>query len=155
MTHEWKIYLAGEIHTSWRETVITACETAALPVTFSAPVTDHEASDRCGIRILGEETEAFWADRKGALLNSIRTRTLLNQADVVVACFGEQYRQWNCAFDCGIAVASGKPLILLHPESFNHALKEIDAAAQAVCRSPQEVAKVLQYVIAGTLNVAK
>lgn len=152
MERTWTVYLAGEIHTNWREAVESACREANLPVQFSGPVTDHDASDHCGVRILGEEPDGFWADRKGALLNAVRTRTLIGDADIVVACFGEQYRQWNCAFDCGLAVASGKPLIVLHPEGFNHALKEIDAAAQAVCRSPEQVAQVLRYAISGELR---
>jgi len=152
MTKEWDIYLAGEIHSNWREELEQACAEHELPVEFVAPVTDHDASDHCGVRILGDEPDAFWADRKGALLNSIRTRTLIDDCDIVVACFGEKYRQWNCAFDCGLAVASEKPLIVLHPEEFNHALKEIDAAAQAVCRTPKQVAEVLCYVIAGKLR---
>lgn len=148
----WTVYLAGEIHTNWRKELQQLCESAGLPIRFYAPVTDHDASDHCGVRILGAEPSAFWADRKGALLNAIRTRPLLEASDWVVACFGEKYRQWNCAFDCGLASALGKPLIVLQPEGFDHALKEIDAAAQAVCRTPAEVFQILQYAITGELD---
>ena len=45
---------------------------------------------------------------------------------MVVVRFGEQYRQWNAAFDAGYAAALGKPLITLHPPEHDHALKEVD-----------------------------
>lgn len=147
MARQWQVYLSGEIHSDWREEVAQGA--SDLPVVFSAPVTDHAASDECGVRILGAEEKAFWKDRKGAQLNAIRTRTLIEAADVVVVRFGEQYRQWNAAFDAGFAAALGKPLIILHPDEFTHALKEVDAAALAVAREPQQVVQILRYVIEG------
>jgi len=139
--------LSGEIHSDWREQIMEGARN--LPISFSAPVTDHAASDRCGVEILGAEEDAFWQDRKGAQLNAIRARTALENADIVVVRFGEQYRQWNAAFDAGFAAALGKPLIILHPETFNHALKEVDAAALAVARMPEQVVRILEYVIEG------
>ena len=147
MARQWQVYLSGEIHSDWRDQIAQGA--ADLPVTFSAPVTDHAASDECGIRILGAEEKAFWKDRKGAQLNAIRTRTLIEAADVVVVRFGEQYRQWNAAFDAGFAAALGKPLIVLQPDEFTQALKEVDAAALAVAREPQQVVQILRYVIEG------
>ena len=147
MARQWQVYLSGEIHSDWRDQIAQGA--ADLPVAFSAPVTDHAASDECGIRILGAEEKAFWKDRKGAQLNAIRTRTLIEAADVVVVRFGEQYRQWNAAFDAGFAAALGKSLIVLHPDEFTHALKEVDAAALAVAREPQQVVEILRYVIEG------
>ncbi|KAA8610194.1 hypothetical protein AL036_01665 [Salipiger aestuarii] len=143
------IYLSGEIHTDWRERVIEGAQ--GLDVTFSAPVTDHAASDDCGVAILGAEPDKFWHDRKGAQINAIRTRKLIAEADVVVVRFGDTYRQWNAAFDAGVAAALGKSLIVLQPPEHDHALKEIDAAALAVARSPEEVASVLRYVLTGAL----
>ena len=143
----WTVYLAGEIHTDWRERIAAALASAGLAVRLTSPVTDHPASDDCGVKILGDEAQSYWKDRKGAGINAIRTRTLIRQADVVVARFGEKYRQWNAAFDAGYAVALGKPLITVHPESLDHAMKEVDAAAQATCREPEQVAEILRYVI--------
>jgi len=148
----WTVYLAGEIHSEWREEVERAARSADLPIEFSAPVTDHAASDDCGVAILGEEQDSFWKDHKGALVNSIRTGTLIERADVVVVRFGEKYKQWNAAFDAGYAAALGKRLIILHPPEHTHALKEIDAAAQAVCETPEQVARVLEYAITGALR---
>jgi len=119
---------------------------------FAAPVTHHEASDDCGVAILGPEPDKFWHDHKGAQLNAIRTRTLIEQADVVVVRFGEKYKQWNAAFDTGYAAALGKPIIVIHQPEHQHALKEVDAAALAVAQTPEQVVAMLRYVINGGLD---
>ena len=144
------VYLAGEIHSDWRAEVREAA--GDLDIRFTAPVTDHAASDDCGVAILGAEEDKFWHDRKGALLNAIRTRTALEEADVVVVRFGEKYKQWNAAFDAGYAAALGRPLIILQPPEHDHALKEVDAAANAVARTPGQVAEILRYVLDGRLS---
>jgi YtoQ family protein len=144
-----RVYLSGEIHTDWREQIIDACE--GLDVTFGSPVTDHAASDDCGVAILGAEENKYWHDHKGAMVNAIRTRKGIADADVVVVRFGEKYKQWNAAFDAGYAAALGKSLIILQQPEHDHALKEVDAAALAMTRTPQEVAQILRYVLKGTL----
>ncbi|MDP4063644.1 MULTISPECIES: YtoQ family protein [Planktomarina] len=144
-----RIYLSGEIHTDWRDQIIAAC--GDLNLSFDGPVTDHAASDDCGVEILGAEPNKFWHDRKGAQLNAIRTRTGIEQADVVVVRFGEKYKQWNAAFDAGYAAALGKPLIVMHQDEHQHALKEVDAAALVVAQTPQQVAAALRYVMTGAL----
>ena len=100
-------------------------------------------------KILGEEKEKFWHDYKGAGINSIRTKNMIEKSDIVIVKFGEKYRQWNAAFDAGMAVTLGKSLITLHEENLDHALKEIDAASSAVCRTEEQVIETLQYVING------
>jgi len=144
----WHVYLAGEIHSDWRERIARGVREAELPVELLAPFTDHAASDDVGVEILGAEPDKFWHDHKGAGINAIRTQTLIRRADVVVVRFGEQYKQWNAAFDAGFAAALGKPLITLHPPEHDHALKEIDRAAMATAREPEEVVKILRYAIA-------
>ena len=144
-----KIYLSGEIHTDWREQIVAGAE--GLDVEFNSPVTDHAASDDCGVAILGAETDKFWHDRKGAQVNAIRTRKGIEDADVVVVRFGEQYKQWNAAFDAGYASALGKSLIVLHGAEHQHPLKEVDAAALAVAETPQQVVQILRYVLTGAL----
>ncbi|KPN64915.1 YtoQ family protein [Aliiroseovarius crassostreae] len=143
------VYLSGEIHTDWRDQIIAACD--GLDVSFSSPVTDHDASDDCGVAILGEEPNKYWHDHKGAMINAIRTRKGIEEADVVVVRFGEKYRQWNAAFDAGYAAAKGKSLIILQQSDHDHALKEVDAAALAVARNPGQVAEILRYVQTGVL----
>ncbi len=144
-----KVYLSGEIHTDWREQITEGA--SGLDVEFSGPVTDHAASDDCGVAILGPEPDKFWHDRKGAQLNAIRTRKGIEEADVVVVRFGEQYKQWNAAFDAGYAAALGKALIVLHGPEHQHPLKEVDAAALAVAAEPRQVVEILRYVLTGTL----
>ncbi|MDJ0824742.1 MAG: YtoQ family protein [Rhodobacter sp.] len=144
-----KVYLSGEIHTDWRERIIEGA--AGLDVSFESPVTDHAASDDCGITILGAETNKYWHDHKGAKVNAIRTRKGIADADVVVVRFGDKYKQWNAAFDAGYAAALGKSLIVLNPPVHQHALKEVHAAALAVAEDPQQVVDVLRYVLTGAL----
>ena len=144
-----RVYLSGEIHTDWRDQIIAGA--AHLDVVFSTPVTDHAASDDCGVAIMGEEIDKFWHDNKGAKLNAIRTRKAINDADVVIVRFGEKYRQWNTAFDAGYASALGKTLITMHSADHQHALKEVDAAALAVTQTPEQIVQVLTYVQDGTL----
>ncbi|MEE2908223.1 MAG: YtoQ family protein [Planctomycetota bacterium] len=152
MSKPWLVYLGGEIHSDWREQIRKGAAAANLPVDFVAPVTDHDASDRCGVAILGDEESTFWTDHQGASVNAIRTRHFIQKADVVVIRFGEKYRQWNAAFDAGQAAALGKSLIILHPEEHDHALKEVDAAANAVARTPEQVVALLRYAIEGSLG---
>jgi YtoQ family protein len=148
----WSIYLSGEIHTDWRERIEQGAAAANLDVRFATPVTHHEASDDCGVAILGAEPNKFWHDHKGAQLNAIRTRTLIEQADIVVVRFGEKYKQWNAAFDAGYAAALGKPIIVIHQPEHQHALKEVDATALAVAQTPEQVVAILRYVINGELD---
>jgi len=143
------VYLSGEIHTDWREQIIHGARD--LDVAFSAPVTDHAASDDCGVAIMGAEADKFWHDNKGAKLNAIRTRKGLADADIVVVRFGDKYKQWNAAFDAGYAAALGKSLIVLHGPDHAHALKEVDAAALAVAHEPHQVVEILHYVLKGEL----
>jgi len=139
------IYLSGEIHSDWRDRIVSGARERGLEATFSAPVLDHEASDACGVDILGEEADPFWRDHKGAGINALRTGSLLRKADVVVVRFGERFKQWNAAFDAGYAAACGTPIITLHSAGIDHALKEVDRAALAVARTPEQVVEILAY----------
>lgn len=145
------VYLSGEIHSDWREAVAQAAQARGLEIDFTAPVTDHDASDDCGVAILGPEERKFWHDHKGAQINAIRTRRLIAAADVVVVRFGDKYRQWNAAFDAGYAAALGKSVVIMHGPDHAHALKEVDAAALAVTETPEQVAQILDYVLTGRL----
>ena len=117
------IYLAGEIHSDWRDEIIQLTKKNDLNVNFSSPVTDHDASDNCGVEILGNEETQFWKDNKGAKLNAIRTRKEIENSDIVIVKFGEKYKQWNAAFDAGYAAALNKSLIIIHSDEHQHALK--------------------------------
>ncbi|MCP4705634.1 MAG: YtoQ family protein [candidate division Zixibacteria bacterium] len=143
---EWDIYLSGEVHSDWREKIEKAAYKENLPVQFFSPITDHEASDNCGDIILGVEKDKFWKDHKAAKINAIRTRTLIDEADIVIVRFGDKYKQWNAAFDAGFAAASGTPLIVMHHPDDTHALKEVDATALAVAETVEQVIEILKHV---------
>ena len=98
-----KVYLSGEIHTDWRDKIIQGSQ--GLEISFNMPVTNHSASDDCGVNILGAEEKKYWHDKKSAQINSIRIRAGIEQSDIIVVRFGEKYKQWNAAFDAGYAAA--------------------------------------------------
>ena len=148
----WNVYLSGEIHTDWREQIERGAKELDLAVSFLSPVTDHASSDDCGVSILGEESQDFWKDQKGARMNAIRTRTLIERSDVVVVRFGDKYRQWNAAFDAGYAAALNKPVVTLHDESLTHALKEVDGAALAVTSTPAPCSRTPATATTGSLS---
>ena len=143
---EFNVYLSGEIHTDWREKIITGCEENNLAISFSSAVTNHDASDSAG-DVLGAENNNFWRDHKSAKVNTIRTKTLIESCDVAIIRFGDKYKQWNAAFDAGYCAALGTPYITLHAEDIIHPLKEVDAAALAWATTPEQVIKVLSYVV--------
>ena len=145
------VYLSGEIHSNWREEIKKLCRKENLEVNFSSPVTNHDASDNCGVEILGNEEKQFWKDNKGAKINSIKTKKSIKDCDVVIVKFGDKYRQWNAAFDAGYASALNKSIIVIHDEANQHALKEVDAAASAVAKSQDQAVKILKYVLNETL----
>ena len=146
------VYLSGEIHSDWRKEIINLCNKEKLNISFSSPITNHEASDNCGVEILGHEEKNFWKDNKGANINSIKTRKSIKDCDIVVVKFGEKYRQWNAAFDAGYAAALNKSIIVIHNEEHQHALKEVDAAAAAVAKDQHQVVRILKYILEGSLD---
>ena len=146
-----KVYLSGEIHTDWRDDIIKKCNKENLEIEFTSPTTNHELSDEIGVKILGKEDKKFLHDNKGAKINAIKTRLSIEKSDIVVVRFGEKYKQWNAAFDAGYAAALNKPLIIIHNEEHQHALKEVDAAALAITKNTDEVVNILKYSINGSL----
>ena len=146
------VYLSGEIHTNWSEEIIDLCNKENLKISFSSPVTDHEASDNCGVDILGEEEKNFWKDNKGANINSIKTKKYIKDCDLVVVKFGEKYKQWNAAFDAGYGSALNKSIIVIHNDEHQHALKEVDASASAVAKDQSQVVRIFKYILNGSLK---
>lgn len=142
----WNVYLSGEIHTDWREQIEQGARSLGLPITFTSACTDHAASDAAG-DVLGEQSDSFWRDHQSSKVNAIRTKNLIEKCDLAVVRFGDQYKQWNAAFDAGFLAALGKPYITLHDDNIIHPLKEVDAAAMAWARTPQQVVEVLRYVV--------
>ena len=128
------VYLSGEIHTNWRDEIIKKSKVMNLPIVYTFPVTNHELSDDCGVKILGPET-----------------RRAIEQADLVIIKFGDKYKQWNAAFDAGFATAITTPIVIIHEKENQHALKEIDAAAFAVTKNIDEVINILKYTTKGII----
>jgi len=146
-----RVYLSGEIHTNWRELIINKTNEMGLDVRFQYPVLDHELSDNCGSILMGSEEKKFWHDHKGAKLNALRTQNAIKNSDIMVVRFGEKYKQWNAAFEAGYAAALGTPLIVIHSDEHQHALKEVDAAALVVLDDPEKVVNALNYILEGKL----
>ena len=141
----WTVYLSGEIHTDWRQQIIAGAERENLPVSFTSAVTDHDASDAAG-DVLGTESNNYWRDTKSSRVNQIRTKTLIENSDLVVVRFGDKYKQWNAAFDAGYCAALNIPYITLHNDDIIHPLKEVDGSAMAWAQKPQQVVEILKYV---------
>lgn len=145
MSHIWTVYLSGEIHTDWREQIMNASNTQKLPMRFVSAVTNHGASDAAG-DVLGDVPAGFLRDQQSARVNAMRTQSLIRQCDIAVIRFGNQYKQWNAAFDAGYCAALGKPYITLHDDDIIHPLKEVDGASQGWATTPEQVVDILRYV---------
>ncbi|GLO63179.1 hypothetical protein MACH09_36870 [Vibrio sp. MACH09] len=143
---KFNVYLSGEIHTDWREQIITGCKEKGLDIDFTSANTVHESSDAAGDG-LGEESQQYWRDHKSAKVNAIRIQKAIKSCDLAVIRFGNQYKQWNAAFDAGYCAALGKPYITLHDESIIHPLKEVDASAQGWATTPQQIVDILAYTV--------
>ena len=142
----YTIYLSGEIHTDWREQIKQGIRDNQLDIEVLSPITDHDSSDNVGSKILGIEQNNFWKDHKAAKINSLRSNSYISRSDIVIIKFGDKYRQWNAAFDAGIASGLGIPTITLHSPDLTHPLKEIDVASLAVTETPEQVVEILKYI---------
>lgn len=140
------IYLAGEIHSSWREEIKEKAQTLQLPVDFVGPMENHARSDAIGEEILGEQPDAVFRDEAASSFNNLRTQVLMQKADLVIALFGEKYRQWNTAMDASTALTLGKPLILICPKELHHPLKELSNKANATVETVNQAMKALAYI---------
>jgi len=140
------VYLAGEIHSQWRDEIKEKSQSLKLPVSFVGPMENHDRSDNIGEDILGEQPNAILKDNAASDLNNFRTELLLNKADVVIARFGEKYKQWNTAMDASSAIAKGKPLILIRPKELHHPLKELSNKANITVETVNQAIKALSYV---------
>jgi YtoQ family protein len=141
------VYLAGQIHDDWRGRLRKQAQQRGIDVDFVGPQDEHDLSDGIGEQILGEQGSPRWRDEVASQANNLRTRILMTRSDVVVAQFGEKFRQWNAAMDAGIAIALGKPLIVVRDPSLHHALKEISQRAQMTVDQPEQVLDALEYVL--------
>lgn len=144
---ELVVYLAGQIHNNeWRDEIRRRAKELDLPITFVGPMENHDRSDQIGEEILGKQPNKILVDDAASDFNNLRTEVLLEKSDIVIACFGEEYKQWNTAMDASIAIAKQKPLILIRPVSLVHPLKELANKANVVCETPEQAVKALSYI---------
>ncbi len=141
------IYLAGEIHSDWRRQFRKHIDSRNIPADCVGPQEVHDRSDSIGEDILGKQPDSRYRDLMGARVNTLRTRVLLKNADVVVAYFGEKFKQWNTAADAGAASALEIPLVLVRDRSLTHALKEIDAMANVTVDNLEQAADAVAYIL--------
>ena len=140
------IYAAGEIHSEWRDQLHVHLQELDVDAEIVGPQEVHDRSDSVGEDILGEQPNARYRDLQGARVNTLRTRVLMQRADMCVAYFGPKYKQWNTASDAGAAVASGLPLVLVRAEEHVHALKELDALATLTVETLEQAAQAIAYI---------
>jgi len=140
------IYAAGEIHSEWREELRRCLEEVGVEAEVVGPQENHARSDDIGEQILGEQPSPLYRDLQGARANTLRTRVLMQRADLAVAYFGPKYKQWNTASDAGFALASGLPLVLVRNEEHIHALKELDALATLTVETVEQAAQAIAYI---------
>jgi YtoQ family protein len=143
---ELTVYLAGEIHSDWRNEIKDKAQALQLPLSFVGPMENHERSDNIGEEILGEQPGAVFKDDAASDFNNLRTEVLMQKADLVIALFGEKYKQWNTAMDASAAVAKGKPLILIRPKELIHPLKELSNKANVTVETVNQALKALSYI---------
>lgn len=143
---ELVVYLAGQIHDNWREEFQEKAKEKNLPLSFVSPQTDHDLSDDIGEHVLGKQPNHLFKDDAASSINNLRTEILMNKADVVVALFGEKYKQWNTAMDVSAAITIGKPTIIIRPESLIHPLKELSNKANVTVESVEQAIEVLGYI---------
>ncbi|HKK93703.1 MAG TPA: YtoQ family protein [Longimicrobiales bacterium] len=140
------IYTAGEIHSDWRDQLRSALSDAGVHAELVGPQEVHARSDDVGEDILGEQPTDRFRDLEGARVNTLRTRVLMQRADLAIAYFGPKYRQWNTAADAGSALAQGIPLILVRDPEHTHALKELDALASLTVETLDQAAEAVAYI---------
>ncbi|MFZ4450706.1 YtoQ family protein [Salibacterium aidingense] len=143
---ELNVYLAGQIHDNWREELRQLADEEQLPLYFFGPMENHSRSDNIGEEILGKQYDAVLKDEAASSFNNLRTEILMQKADVVIALFGEIYKQWNTAMDAGAAAAMGKPLILIRPADLHHPTKELVNKANVVVETKEQAIQALSYV---------
>lgn len=143
---ELTVYLAGEIHTDWRDRVAAMAKEKNLPLTFVSPQTNHDRSDDIGESILGKQPDNLYRDDAASSVNNFRTQVLLQKADLVIALFGEEYRQWNTAMDASAALTMHKPTIIVRPTSLIHPLKELSNKANVTVETVEQALDVLAYI---------
>jgi YtoQ family protein len=142
------IYLAGEIHSDWRDRLRAHVDALGLDaeIDYVGPQEVHDRSDDVGEAILGPQPSPRYRDLLGGQVNNLRRRVQMARADLAVAYFGPDYKQWNTAADAGAADALDVPVILVRAPDHVHALKDLDAFAAVTVETLEQAAQVIGYI---------
>ncbi|WP_163580736.1 YtoQ family protein [Gracilibacillus saliphilus] len=140
------VYLAGQIHDDWRKEVEQKAKEKGLPLTFVGPQTNHDRSDNVGEDILGEQPGKLYKDDAASDINNFRTQVLMKKSDIVIALFGDKYKQWNTAMDASTAIAMNIPTIIVRPDSLIHPLKELSNKANVTVETSDQAIEVISYI---------
>ncbi|MDL4839388.1 YtoQ family protein [Aquibacillus rhizosphaerae] len=140
------VYLAGQIHDDWRDNLKRKAKNKDLSISFVGPQEQHDLSDSIGENILGAQPGNVYRDDAASAINNFRTEVLLKKADIVIALFGEKYKQWNTAMDAATALTLNKPTIIVRPESLIHPLKELSNKANVTVETIDQALEVIEYV---------
>ncbi|AQY51361.1 YtoQ family protein [Listeria weihenstephanensis FSL R9-0317] len=146
---DYHIYLAGEIHSDWRDKLRASIQAKpGITFHFWGPQEDHDTSDAIGESILGTQPNALYKDLQASKINNLRTELHLKKADLVIALFGDKFKQWNTATDAATAISLGKPTIIIRPTDLHHPLKELSEKANVTVDTIEQAAKVIDYLFA-------
>src|SRR5699024_12212026 len=112
-------------------------------LTFVSPQTNHDRSDSIGEDILGNQPSQLYTDDAASDINNFRMKVMMEKADIVVALFGEDYKQWTTAMDASATIKLGKPTIIIRTEKFINPLKEISISANVTIETVEQDIEVI------------
>lgn len=127
-----KVYLAGNMHTNWRELVASRVQECEFLWPHKAPSKGH--SD-------GGDPD-FYFPRDVALLRS---------ADLLFCVIEDVGRNIGTSAEVGMAFAWGKPVILVNLCASIHSFQFLEKSSTSVCHSIDAGIDVLKFVVSGNL----
>ena len=136
---DWNVYFSGARDRADRAELMTEIEKAGLPVTLL-----DETGASPG-EVAGDTDAAAVPDR----LRAMRRRALIEHADMVVVRLEGRDPSIAAAFDAGLAVALGKPLVLLKDPAMPAAPADLRCFALAEVNDQTEVVALLSYAATG------
>src|SRR6056300_827073 len=110
---------------------VTGVQTCALPSRSEEHTSELQSHSEISYAVFCLKKKKTRPNNKSSKVNSLSTKTMLKQRKIEIIRFGQEYKQWNAAFDAGQCSALDIPYITLHDENIIHPLKEVDAQAMA------------------------
>lgn len=78
---DYHIYLAGEIHSDWRDQLrANVNEQRGVNFHFWGPQENHDLSDAIGEQVLGKQPSAIYKDLQASKINNLRTELHLKKS---------------------------------------------------------------------------